>query len=84
MKVDKINSQTFGWRYNQQITRYGNSTMKATEYYRDNGLKLLVVDSFNKGVQTLKTKELYDKSWKLIKRKIIQYTNGRMDKPIYF
>lgn len=83
MKIDKINSQTFGWRYNQQITRYGNSIIKATEYHRDNGLKLLVVDSFRNGKQVSKSKELYNNKWQLLKCKVIEFVNGKKDRAFY-
>lgn len=74
---------SFKWRINQQVTKYGNSMMKATEYYPNNGLKLVVVDSFRDGKQVAKTKELYDKSWRLLKSKFINYVNGKKEKSYY-
>ena len=45
--------------------------VKSTEYHRDNGYKLLVMDVWYDGKQKSKTKELYDKSWHLVKQKVI-------------
>lgn len=84
MRVEPIKSQpTFGWSIQQQVTRYGSKMLKSTEYHTDNGLKLLVTDTFKNGKQTLKTKELYDNKWHLIKRKIIEYVNGKKGEIYY-
>lgn len=84
MEVNNINNTTnFGWRYTQQVTRYGDSIMKSTEYHRDNGLKLLVIDSFRDGKQVAKTKELYNNKWQLLKCKVIEFVNGKKDKAFY-
>lgn len=84
MRIEPIKPQpSFGWKINQQVSKYGNCMMKATEYYPDNGLKLLVTDTFRNGQQTLKTKELYNQKWQLLKRKIIEYVNGKKNKTCY-
>lgn len=85
LRVQPIKTQqpTFGWKINQQISHYGNNMMKSTEYYRDNGLKLLVVDSFRNGKQVTKTKELYNNKWQLLKCKVIEFVNGKKDKSYY-
>lgn len=63
---------SFKWRISSQTTRYGKSMVTATEYHRDSGLKLVVVDMFYDGKLKNKVKELYDKSWHLIKSKTIK------------
>lgn len=84
MKTNPISQKpTFGWKINQQISHYGSNMMKSTEYYRDNGLKLLVVDSFRNGKQVAKTKELYNNKWQLLKCKVIEFVNGKKDKSYY-
>lgn len=84
MRIQPTQPQpTFGWKFNQQISRYGSSMMKTSEYHRDDGLKLLVVDSFRNGKQVTKTKELYDKNWKLLKCKVIDFINGKKNKSYY-
>lgn len=84
MKIEPIKPRpAFGWKINQQISRYGSSMMKSTEYHRDNGLKLLVVDSFRDGKQVTKTKELYNNKWQLLKCKVIEFLNGKRDKSYY-
>lgn len=84
MRIEPTKTQpVFGWKYVQQMSRYGNSVMQSTEYYPDNGLKLLVVDSFRNGKQVAKTKELYDKNWKLLKCKVIDFINGKKNKSYY-
>lgn len=85
MRVQSIKTQqlAFKWKINEQVSRYGTSMMKSTEYHPDNGLKLLVIDSFRDGKQVAKTKELYDKNWTLIKMKVIEFVNGKRDKKYY-
>ena len=84
MQINLVKPQsTFGWKYTEQISRYGSSVMKTSEYHRDNGLKLLVVDSFRDGKQVTKTKELYNNKWQLIKCKIVTFLNGKKDKSYY-
>lgn len=68
---------TFGWGITQKCTRYGQNMVKATEYHRDNGYKLLVLDTWRDGERKNLTKELYDKSWRLIKSKVYEFVNGK-------
>lgn len=84
MRIETIKPQpTFGWKYTQQISRYGQNIMKSTEYNRDNGLKLLVIDSFRNGKQVAKTKELYNNKWQLLKCKVIEFINGKKGNSYY-
>lgn len=84
MRVEQIKPQpSFGWKINQQISKYSNNMMKSTEYHCDNGLKLLVVDSFRNGKQVTKTKELYNKHWQLLKCKVIEFINGKKGNSYY-
>ena len=80
MKIEPKPTPTFGWSIHQQCTRYGKSMVKSTEYHRDNGHKLLVMDVWYDGKQKSKTKELYDKSWHLVKQKVIDFTKKLSDK----
>lgn len=70
---------TFGWGISQKCTRYGNNMVKCTEYHRDNGYKLLVMDTWRDGKKQTTTKELYNNAWRLVKQKVIQFTNGKKD-----
>ena len=51
--------------------------VKCTEYHPDNGYKLLVLDTWRDGERKNLTKELYDKSWRLIKSKAYEFVNGK-------
>ena len=68
---------TFGWGISQKCTRYGKNMVKCTEYHPDNGYKLLVLDTWQNGKHQTRTKELYDKSWRLIKSKVYEFINGK-------
>ena len=70
-------SPTFGWGISQKCTRYGKNMVKCTEYHPDNGYKLLVLDTWRDGERKNLTKELYDKSWRLIKSKAYEFVNGK-------
>ena len=74
---NKSTSPVFKWSINQQVTRYGKSMIKATEYHRDSGLKLVVVDTYYNGKRQSLTKKLYDKFYYLIKSKKIDFTGGK-------
>lgn len=77
MIIQPIKPQlTFGWQINQQVTRYGKTMVKATEYHPDNGNKLLVMDKYYNGQHTMRSKELYNKDWALIARKIEEFADG--------
>ena len=76
MKIEPKPTPTFGWSIHQQCTRYGSNMVKSTEYHRDNGIKLLVIDTWKDGKRTSKTKELYDKSWHLVRQKVYEFTDG--------
>lgn len=57
--------------------------MKATEYHRDSGLKLVVVDSYYNGKRISVVKELYDKFYNLVARKTVEFVNGkRLDRMV--
>jgi hypothetical protein len=77
------NEPTFGWKIAQQTTKYGRKVVQLTEYYMENGKKLLVTDRFEKGVQTTKTKELFDANWHLIKGKLINYLDQKGGKNVW-
>lgn len=79
MKIQQTQNSkpTFGWSITQQYTRYGKSLMKATEYHRDSGLKLVVVDSYYNGKRLSVVKELYDKFYNLVARKTVDFVNGK-------
>lgn len=68
---------SFKWRISSQTTRYGKSMVTATEYHRDSGLKLVVVDTYYNGKRQSLTKKLYDKFYYLIKSKKIDFTGGQ-------
>lgn len=70
-------SPTFGWGISQKCTRYGKNMVKCTEYHPDSGYKLLVLDTWRDGERKNLTKELYDKSWRLIKSKAYEFVNGK-------
>ena len=81
MKIQPFNNKStspvFKWTINQKITRYGGSMIKATEYYRDNGTKLVVVDTYYNGQRQSITKELFNKFYHMIKSKTIYFVNGK-------
>lgn len=85
MRVNPVppSQPTFGWKYTEQVSRYGNSMMKSFEYHTDNGLKLLVIDSFRDGKQVAKTKELYNNKWQLLKCKVVTFLNGKKGNSYY-
>lgn len=76
MKIEPKPTPTFGWGISQKCTRYGKNMVKCTEYHRDDGHKLLVLDTWKDGKHQTRTKELYDKSWRLVKQKVIEFTDG--------
>lgn len=76
-------SPTFGWGITQNVSRYGKTMTKLTEYHLDNGKKLLVTDRFEKGVRVSKTKELFDSGWRLIKGKLINYLLDKGGKNVW-
>ena len=85
MKVQQIQNSkpAFGWSITQQYTRYGKSLMEATEYHRDSGLKLVVVDSYYNGKRLSVVKELYDRFYNLVARKTVEFVNGkRLDRMV--
>ena len=85
MKIQQTpnNKPTFGWSITQQCTRYGKSLIKATEYHRDSGLKLVVVDSYYNGKRLSVVKELYDRFYNLVARKTVEFVNGkRLDRMV--
>ena len=61
---------TLGWNIIRQSSRYGSKLVKSTEYYPNNGLKLLVVEKFKNGKLIEKAKTLFDKNWQMIKKKV--------------
>lgn len=67
---------SFKWSITNQVTCYGKTMMKSTEYHRDNGVKLLVIDTWKNGKLQTRVKELYDKSWHLTAQKVIEFKNG--------
>ena len=81
MKIQPFNNKStspvFKWSITQQYTRYGKSLMKATEYHRDSGLKLVVVDNYYNGKRISVVKELYDRFYNLVSRKTTEFVNGK-------
>lgn len=69
MKIKPIET-SFKWNIIRQSSRYGNQIVKSTEYYPNNGLKLLVVEKFKDGKLIEKAKTLFDKNWQMIKKKV--------------
>ena len=58
------------WNIIRQSSKYGGQLVKTTEYYPNNGLKLLVVEKFKNGKLIEKAKTLFDKNWQMIKKKV--------------
>lgn len=80
MQVKPIKTQpTFGWSIYQQCTRYGSNMVKSTEYHRDSGVKLLIIDTWKDGKRKTQTKELYNKAWHLVKQKVYKFVNGKKE-----
>lgn len=65
----------FHWSVSSQVTRYGDSMSKWTEYRLENGKRLVTIHSHVNGRKVLISKTLYDK-YKILKEKVIQFVNG--------
>lgn len=79
MKVSPISTgqPTFGWQVRTTVTKYGKSTIKLTEYFPNDKVRLISTEHYTGRNRTTKTQELYNSAWQLLKRKITEYSNGK-------